>query len=335
VRDVTLKKPSYFLVSLSNKTNLDLCVKYSLAGFTNSISGIWTFLEIRDGDFISFLYGARAHNLYTVERKEAIKNAQNLPPWAPITFRISRKTYYFPFRLTLNPIRKLEEPLVRPEFAYVAENLLLRGGYRKTHFQGDQTTLQNVSQMGNLWYEQVERLKVQGYETFIPKFVRNRKLVLPPEIFPLQEIILQALVRQFLSENGNLNALLKLIEVEDLDVDKLEVLGEKALPEGHIDIIIKEAIPIGLSRKIILEVKMGKALDRDVEQLEKYVNELGTECIASILIAEEFTKSVVQKIEKQRNCGLSLVRHSLRDFSPDESYTFDQLKEKIELGRVM
>jgi len=140
-----LRKPSYFLVSLSNKTNLDLCMKYSLAGFTNSTSGIWTFSEIRDGDFISFLYGARAYNLYTVEKKEAVKNAQNLPPWAPITFRISRRTYYFPFRLTLTPIRKLEESLVRPEFAYVAENLLLRGGYRKTHFQADQTTLQNVS----------------------------------------------------------------------------------------------------------------------------------------------------------------------------------------------
>jgi hypothetical protein len=205
------KKPAYFLVSISNKTNLDLCVKYSLAGFTNSINGIWTFLEIREGDFISFLYGARAYNLYTVKAKEAIKDAANLPPWAPITFRISRKTYYFPFRLTLLPIRKFEESLVRPEFAYVAENLLLRGGYRKTHFQADQTTLQNVSQMGSLWQEKME-LILPKYETFIPKFVRDRRFASPPEVFPLQEIITQALIRQYLTENRNLSSFLKLIK---------------------------------------------------------------------------------------------------------------------------
>jgi hypothetical protein len=306
-------------------------MKYSLAGFSNSISGVWTFLDIRDGDFISFLYGAKAHNLYTVEKKEALKSAQNLPPWAPITFKISRRTYYFPFRLTLTPVRKLEEPLVRSEFAYVAENLLLRGGYRKTHFQADQTTLQNVSQMGNLWHEQVERLDIQGHGTFIPKFVRNRKLASLPEIFPFQEIILQALLRQFLTENQNLSGLLKLIGIDNLDVEKLEVLGEKALPEGHIDILVKEAVPIGSSRKIILEVKMGKALDRDMEQLERYANELGTECISAILIAEDFSRSVVRKVEKQCNKRLRLLRHSLKDFSPNKIYTFDELKQKLQL----
>jgi hypothetical protein len=289
---------------------------------------------MRDGDFISFLYGARAYNLYTVEKKEAVRNAQNLPPWAPITFRISRRTYYFPFRLTLTPIRKLEESLVRPEFAYVAENLLLRGGYRKTHFQADQTTLQNVSQMGNLWNEQVGRLEIQGYETFTPKFVRNRKLASPPETFPFQEIVLQALVRQLLTEGGNLKSLLGLAGINNSDVEKLEVLGEKALPEGHIDILIKEAVPIGLSRKIVLEVKMGKALDRDIEQLERYANELGIECIGSILIAEEFTRNVVQKVQEQGDRGINLVKYYLKDFSSEESYTFEQLKEKIELQKI-
>lgn len=55
------------------------------------------------------------------------------------------------FRLKLKPIRMLEEPLVRTEFAYVAENLLLRGCYSRIHFQAEQTTLQSVSQMGTLW----------------------------------------------------------------------------------------------------------------------------------------------------------------------------------------
>lgn len=131
-----------------------------------------------------------------------------------------------------------------------------------------------------------------------------------------------------------MNNLLGLVRINNLDVEKLEVLGEKALPEGHIDILIKEAIPIGLSRKIILEVKMGKALDRDIEQLERYANELGIECIAGILIAEEFTKNVVQKVQKQGDRGLNLVKYCLKDFSSEESYTFEQLKEKVELQKM-
>jgi len=107
-------------------------------------------VEVQEGDFISFLYGARAHNLYQVIRREAIREFATLPPWPPVTFRESGRTYHFPFRHWLETIREFDEPLVRSEFAYVAENLLLRAGYRKTHFQADQTTLQNVSQMGNL-----------------------------------------------------------------------------------------------------------------------------------------------------------------------------------------
>jgi hypothetical protein len=157
---LVFRKPSYFFVALSNKANLELCVKYSLAGFPSSTSGMWAYSDIEEGDFVSFVYGARAYNLYKVERKEAIRNAQTLPPWEPIIFKPSGKVYYFPFRLTLAPVRKLEETLVRVEFAYVAENLLLRGGYRKTHFQADQTTLSSVSQMGHI-NEQVERLHIK------------------------------------------------------------------------------------------------------------------------------------------------------------------------------
>jgi hypothetical protein len=42
-----------------------------MAGFTNSIAGVWTYVDIRVGDFVSFLYSARAFNLYEVIGKEA------------------------------------------------------------------------------------------------------------------------------------------------------------------------------------------------------------------------------------------------------------------------
>jgi hypothetical protein len=308
-------------------------MKFALAGFPNTLNGVWTFLDIREGDYVSFLYGARAYNLYRVESKEALRNARNLPPWKPIEFRVSRKTYYFPFRLNLVPVRKLDEPLVRLEFAYVAENLLLRGGYRKTHFQGDQTTLQNVSQMGSL-HDRAERLEMPRYETFIPKFVRNRALAAPPEVYPLQEMVLQAAMRQFFSEKKNMDVLLKLVGVHDLDVEKLEVLGEKALPEGHVDVLIKEAIPIGLSKKVVLEIKMAKAHDKDLRQLEKYVDELGRECVNGILVAKEFSKSVIENTGMRNGTNLCLVKYSLSDFSLDEFYTFEQLRERIRLDRI-
>jgi len=116
------------LISVSTKENLNLCIKHALAGFPSSKNGLWTFLEINKGDFVSFLFGAKAYNLYRVKEKVAIKNAENLPPWKPIVLRTYKKLYWFPFRITLEPIREFQESLVRTEFSYIAENLLLRGG---------------------------------------------------------------------------------------------------------------------------------------------------------------------------------------------------------------
>jgi len=174
-------------------------MRHAIAGFTNSASGSWTYLDVEVGDFVSFLYGARAFNLYRVKTKAAYKNAAELPPWPHVTFRPSGRTYYFPFRLDLEPVRIFDEPLVRTEFAYVAENLLLRGGYRKTHFQADQTTLQAASEMGRVWSGSVDYLSLGGTETFEPMLARTKELVSPPEVFLFRELFLQAAVRKYLS----------------------------------------------------------------------------------------------------------------------------------------
>ena len=54
----TVRKPSYFLVSVSTRENLNLCIEYGLAGFPGGENGAWTFCEIEEGDLVSFLYGA-------------------------------------------------------------------------------------------------------------------------------------------------------------------------------------------------------------------------------------------------------------------------------------
>jgi hypothetical protein len=319
---------AYFLVSVSNRTHLELCIKFGLAGFTNSINGLWTYTEIQEGDFISFLYGAKVFNLYKVIKKEAIKHADKIGPWPPVTFRMSGKTYYFPFRLYLKPLREFVEPMVRPEFAYVAENLLLRGGYRKTHFQADQTTLQSVSQMGNLYDKPIEMFVSNNYETFTPKLTWNRTLVSIPEVFYFQELILQSLIKQWLSQNKNLQMLFNLSGLNSLQAKNFEVLSEKALPEGHIDILIKDAIPTGYSRNIIIEVKLNRVQLKDASQLENYMKEIGKECIMGILIAKNFSKKVLLNC-KERN--IKCFAYSFGEINTSERYSIAELESRIKL----
>jgi len=318
---------NYFLISVSNRKNLELCIKYAMAGFTNSINGAWTFVEINEGDFISFLYGAKAYNLYKVRQKIALKNAENISPWPPVTFSMSGNTYYFPFRLLLEPIRKLEEPLVRAEFAYVAENLLLRGGYRRTHFQADQTTLQSVSQMGERWKDSIDAFDYSAHETFELRFTKNRSLVKKPEIFLFQELILQSLIRKYLSGHDNLQEILCNFAI-DLSPHKLEILGEKALPEGHVDLFLKESIPIGESKKIVIEVKTSTASQKDVDQVFSYVEELGEECVKGILIASKFSKKVVS-YAKQKNIGL--IIYNIDNVDWKQSLSFKNLLNQLNL----
>lgn len=323
---------AYFLISVSNRENLDLCIKYALAGFMNNISGVWTFMEVREGDFISFLYGAKAHNLYRVSRKEAIKEAKSAPPWQPITFQQSGRTYNFPFRLHLQPIRKLEEPLVRAEFAYVAENLLLRGGYQRTHFQADQTILQAVSQMGNLWDGCPSQLDLSNYATFTPRFTKRKEGISVPEVFQFHEFILQSLVRQYLCKNDNLGKLLSGIDIAGISPEELEILGEKAFPQGHVDILIKEATPMGVTRKIIIEVKTGAAAKKDLSQLRGYAKEIGDECVAAVLIARSFSPLIIRMAKEKQ---IKLVTYSFNQLSDmSTSYMFEDLLQNLELAIV-
>ncbi len=320
---------AYFLLSVSNRQNLELCIKHALAGFTNSINGLWTFTEINPGDYVSFLYGARVFNLYRVVEKVAFKDAETLPPWPSVTFR-SGRTYYFPFRLRLEPLRKLSEPMVRPEFAYVAENLLLRGGYRRTHFQADRVTLHAVSQMGQVYTAPVEPLDAED-ETFIPMLTWDREQERVPYVFRFREIILQSLIRQHLSVPERLQWLFSQMGLGELDARDFEVLGEKALPEGHIDLLVKDAAPIGASRKVVIEVKVGKASTKEVSQVKGYADELGSECLGSVLIAGGFSRKAVKEAGAH---GVSCFAYELQGITKNGVWPFEKLLEGLRMEKV-
>src|SRR5712692_2228935 len=299
--------PSYFLVAVSTRENLELCVKHALAGFLSGENGAWTYSELEKGDFVSFLYGARAYNLYRVIRKEAIQAPENLPPWEPLSFKEGGPAYTFPFRLYLQPIRAFAEPIVRTEFSYVAENLLLRGGYRKTHFQADQTTLQSVSEMGTLENSSAVDLPLPPHTVFTPRFTQNTKLIDRPQVFRFQETILQSAVRRHLLSESNLNVLLSSLEIE-ANADSLEILGEKALMRGHIDLLVKHRVPMGASLKIPIEVKTKRAQPKDVIQLLGYMDELRGECPVGLLIASDFGKQTATSASAN---NVRLVRYKL------------------------
>ena len=315
----------YFFIAVSTKENLEICKKYAYAGFPDTINGVWAYSDIKVGDFVTFLYGARAHNLYRVTKKEAIADAEKVPPWKPIYFRESGRTCGFPFRLHLEPSREFVEPLARPEFMYLAENLLQRGGYWKSHFQADQTTLQNVSHMGEISRGKTETLKMPAYETFVPKFVRG-KSVRSSQIYQFREVILQSLLRQHFLNPEVLNDFLAKLGIKSLNALEFEVLGEKALPEGYVDIILKEAWPRGMVRQIVIEVKLGAASRSDVEQLQRYVNEIGEECMAGILVAERVPKET--KVGDDR---IHLATYGFNDIDLRVPHNFEALLSNIEL----
>ncbi|MGQ9855887.1 MAG: hypothetical protein ACUVQF_04065 [Fervidobacterium sp.] len=225
---------NYYIISVSNKENLEKCIQYGIAGFTNSSNGAWTFFDIDVGDYISFLYGARIRNLYRVVDKVCYKNAETLPPWSKITFTESGKSYNFPFRLILEPLRLFDESMVRPEFTYIAENLLLRGGYRKTHFQADKMTLMFVSTLGQISNERVEKLEIEGAKC-IPKIIFSGDENIPERI-KFNELILQVLIKRKLSEV--LETFLQRQNLQYRATD-FEVLSEKALSKGFVDLFLK------------------------------------------------------------------------------------------------
>jgi RecB family endonuclease NucS len=101
----------------------------------------------------------------------------------------------------------------------------------------------------------------------------------------------------------------------------LEILGEKALTQGHIDLLLKHRIPIGSSVKIPIEVKTAKAQMKDLAQLRGYMDELLGECKIGILIAAEFSKDTVRNASGN---GIHLVRYILNS-DLKKSSTFEEI----------
>lgn len=266
---------------MSLRENLDLCRKYALAGLTSSYNGAWAYVDIDVGDFVSFLYGAKVYDLYQVETKEAIDGDTADKPWPIIRFR-SGLEYHFPFRLHLRKLRSFETSLVVKEFSYVGENLLLRGGYTKTHFQADDTTLHNASEIPIADSSQ-EKFAFGEHKSFDLRFTRDKSLLDKPKVLQFRELMLQSLIRKYLGVGEHMAEFLGYFGIEG-NIMTYEALGEKALTKGYVDVLVKERAPRGTSTKVIIETKLNKANQNDIVQVSEYLRELGPECRGAALI---------------------------------------------------
>jgi RecB family endonuclease NucS len=119
---------------------------------------------------------------------------------------------------------------------------------------------------------------------------------------------LQSAIRRHLMFGENLRMLLSSLNFGATQPIDLEVLGEKALAQGHIDLLLKQRVPIGFSLKLPIEVKTAKADQKDLAQLRAYMDELLEECPIGILIAADFNKQVIRHAA---GVGVKLVRYGL------------------------
>lgn len=320
------RSPSYFFIAVSTAENLARCREYGLAGFPDSQNGAWTFADVEVGDYVTFVYGATAYDLYRVADRRAISDAEDTPPWPALEFDRGG-SYHFPFRLDLDPERELEENLVRSEFRYIAENLMLRGGYSRTHFQADRTTLQQVSQMGTV-RTAVGRERDWTTESIEPRWVRSRAGFEPPRVNKFKEELLHVLLRRRWSTADGLGSFVDGTGFDQLLDRSVEVLGERALPEGHLDLLLKDAEPVGEALQIPVEVKLNRCSGDGIEQLVGYVEQLEPECPGGVLIAE----TIPRNLEVPEN--VALLRASFDGLDMGEPRTLPEMQRHLAVEPV-
>ncbi|MFN4133436.1 MAG: hypothetical protein ACK4GQ_03605, partial [Candidatus Hadarchaeales archaeon] len=98
-----------------------------------------------------------------------------------------------------------------------------------------------------------------------------------------------------------------------------------------VDILIKESSPKGYCKKLIAEVKGDAIQKRDVEQLKKYMLELGEECEKGILIGRKASKRVVKEA---KNSMIDCFIYSFQDLDLQKRYSFNELLFNLQISRI-
>lgn len=94
---------------------------------------------------------------------------------------------------------------------------------------------------------------------------------------------------------------------------------------------IKDAYPKGKSRKVVIEVKTGVAKLEDIAQIRNYMDEIGEECVGGALIAQNFPRNILQKVDREK---IKLFAYSFKGKDCDSVYLFDDLRKRFQLENI-
>jgi len=184
--------------------------------------------------------------------------------------------------------------------------------------------------MGAVAVDVPAALELPEHTTFTLRFSRTKSLTKLPEVIHFKETFLQSAIRRHLMSEKNLRALLNQLGLIEIQASALEVLGEKGLPEGHIDLLLKERVPLGSGLRIPVEVKTKKAQPMALDQLRGYMDELRGECPIGILIASDFNKHTTGR---SSHANIKLVRYTLNS-DLTKTPTFEEIHEGLTLEVV-
>ena len=97
------------------------------------------------------------------------------------------------------------------------------------------------------------------------------------------------------------------------------------MPEGYVDIFIKQKYPAGINKFILVEVKTGKVQKRELTQLKWYSSEFIGDSAGALMIAREFPKIASPEH------GILFLKYSFDQLDRSSEYTYDQLLGMLKL----
>lgn len=184
--------------------------------------------------------------------------------------------------------------------------------------------------MGRPFDEITEELALSR-ETFEPRIgLANMQRPAIPEVLKFMENLLHAMLKRSLASPPRLAEVLQRMIRPEVLSRHLEVLGERALEQGIVDVLVKEATGIGQTRQVVLKVKTGNASVADVSQVRTYVDGLAQDCWGGILIAKGASKRVLAVAQ---GTSIRVCAFSFEGVTPQHE-TFGQLTDKVRLDRL-
>lgn len=246
-------KSKYFIVILSNEENLNKCLDNNIAGFPETDNGAWAYLDINEGDYLSFYYNGRIFNLYKVKekfipekfKKERAKGSEYEDPvalpngdrWSAI--KTKKDNIYFPYRFSLQLIEESDYAtslIFKQGFERLGINLVPRVSFKKSHFQ---LSIKDIMKSFNST-KTVSKGKYFFIDDFQEVFYRKDQ-VTPSKLQEIttKEIFLQTLLKRILEASiKKYKSFINLNSINELEFNELEFFSEQTVYGGEADLVI-------------------------------------------------------------------------------------------------